>query len=293
MYKNLCPEGLGVSGRDSEVIELALSNGFKGLDLDLQEFAEQDKTAGFAKASRLIVSARLKLGSFHLPVRWQDDSDKTKADLAVLPALLELASQLGCTRAVTTIEPGSDERPFHQNFEYHRRRLHELGELLAAKQMRLGVEFLAPLECRAHHNFQFMQRVDEVLLLLGSIGSPHVGLALNTFHWHLGGGSLDQLRSQKIVTVTLGDVDASLTAAEAKLSDCRLPHEGGAVDNAAILTLLAEMRYDGPVTPTADKSQFEGQSRQQIVKSAAAAFDFVWKSAGLNPAGKLATVSGR
>jgi sugar phosphate isomerase/epimerase len=296
MYKNLCPEGLGVSGRESEVIELALSHGFKGLDLDLQDFAEQVKTAGFAKASRLLVSARLKLGSFRLPVRWQEDSTEAKADLAMLPALLELASQLGCTRAITTIEPGSDERPFHQNFEYHRRRLQELGELLAAKQMRLGVEFLAPLECRAHHAFQFMQRADEVMLLLGSVGSPHVGLALDTFHWHLGSGTIDQLRllgPQKIVTVAIGDADPALSAADAKMSDCRLPYDGGAVDNAAILSALAEMRYDGPVTPKADKSQFEGQSRQQIVKAAAAAFDSAWKSAGLNPAGKMATVGGR
>jgi sugar phosphate isomerase/epimerase len=296
MYKNLCPEGLGVSGRESEVIELALSHGFKGLDLDLPEFAEQVKTAGFAKASRLLVSARLKFGSFRLPVRWQDDSSEGKADLAVLPGLLELAAQLGCTRAVTTIEPGSDERPFHQNFEYHRRQLQEIGELLAAKKMRLGVEVLAPLECRVNHAFQFMQRADEVMLLLSSVGSPHVGLALDTFHWHLGGGTIDQLRTlgvQKIVTVALGDADPALTAADAKMSDCRLPYDGGAVDNGAILSALAELRYDGPVTPRADKSQFEGQSRQQIVKAAAAAFDAVWKSAGLNPPGKLATVGGR
>lgn len=296
MFKNLCPEALGVSGQDSEIIELVLSNGFKGLDLDLPEFTQQVKTQGYAKASRLLVSARLKFGSFRLPVRWEEDSPEYQADLAALPEHLDLAAQLGCTRAVTMIEAGSDNRPFHQNFEFHRRRLAELGEMLAAKNIRLGVGFLAPLVCRAHHAFQFMQRVEEVMLMFGSLGSPNVGLALDTWHWHLGGGTIEQLRSlgpQKIVTVTLGDAEPGLTAAEAKLSDCRLPYEGGAVDNAGILAALAEMRYDGPVTPSADKSQFEGQGRRQIVKAAAAAFDVVWKAAGLNPAGKLATVSGR
>ena len=74
MFKNLSPADLGVSGRESEIIELALSHGFKGLDLGLVEFAEQVATQGFAKASRLIESARLKQGSFPLPVRWQDSS---------------------------------------------------------------------------------------------------------------------------------------------------------------------------------------------------------------------------
>ncbi len=245
MFKNLCPEALGVSGRDSEIIELALSYGFKGLDLDLAEFAEQVKSQGYAKASRLLVSARLKFGSFRLPVRWHEDSPKYQSDLNVLPALLELAVQLGCTRAITTIEPGSDSRPFHENFEFHRRRLTELGDLLAERKISLGVGFLAPLECRANHAFQFMQRVDEVMMLLGSIGSTNVGLALDTCHWYLGGGTIEQWQSlgvEKIITVSIGDIEPSVDAAEAKLADRRLTYDGGAVDNASVLTALADMR---------------------------------------------------
>ena len=67
---------------------------FKGLDLDLADFAEQVKTQGFARASRLIASAKLKIGSFRLPVRWDDDSPDCKADLQRLPALAEIAAQM-------------------------------------------------------------------------------------------------------------------------------------------------------------------------------------------------------
>jgi hypothetical protein len=42
----------------------------------------------------------------------------------------------------------------------------------------------------------------------------------------------------------------------------------------------------------ADRSQFAGRSRDEIVKTAGAAFDQVWKAAGLTRAGRLATVSG-
>ncbi len=296
MFKNLCPAALGVSGGDSETIELALSYGFKGVDLDLAAFTEQVKLHGYDKASRRLVSSRLKFGSFPLPVQWQSDSPQFDDDLKRLPAFLDLAKQLGCHRAHTTIEPGSDTRPFHENFEFHRGRLTQIGEVLAKDDIRLAVGFLAPLECRSNLAFQFMQKTDEVLMLLGTVPVPNVGLALDTWHWHVGGGSLDHLRAlsaEKIVTVTVSDVEPGFTAENVLLSARRLPGDGGMIDNAALLTALAEMRYDGPVTPAADQSRFTGQSRDQIVKAAAAALDVAWKAAGLNSAGRLAAVTGR
>jgi sugar phosphate isomerase/epimerase len=287
---------LGVSGRESEIIELALSHGFKGIDLELVEFAEQARTQGQAKAARLLASSRLKLASFVLPVRWQRNSPDYQADLAALAELAPLARELGCTRAVTTIEPDSDERVYHENFEFHRKRLAEIGGKLAEHGIKLGVGFLAPAACRQDRAYQFMQKADEVLMLLGTVTAKNVGLALDTFHWQLGGGSVEQVRSlgaERIITVALGDVEPARTAADAQPSDRRLPAEEGAVDNVGILAALAELNYDGPVTPTADKSQLGAASRDQTVKAAAAACDAVWKAAGLSPAGKRATVSGR
>jgi sugar phosphate isomerase/epimerase len=294
MFKNLSPADLGVSGRESEIIELALSHGFKGLDLSLIEFAEQVAAQGFARASRLIASARLKQGSFPLPVCWQEDSPDYQADLEQLPALLDAAGQIGCCRAITTIQPGSD-RVYHENFEFHRHRLAELGDLLAGYEIRLGVGFLAPAACRPDRDYPFVRTAEEMLLLLRTISSANVGLALDTWHWHLGGGTVDQIRAltdDKIVDVRLADAEPELTADDAQLSARRLPGECAGVDNAAVLTALAQLGYDGPVTPVADKRQFAGRSRDEIVKTAGAAFDQVWKAAGLNRAGRLATISG-
>lgn len=293
MFKNLSPTDLGVSGRESEIIELALSHGFKGLDLDLNEFAEQVAAQGFDKASRLIKSARLKLGCFALPVRWQDESSAYQADLERLPALADVARQIGCRRATTTIAPGSD-RVYHENFEFHRHRLGELGDRLAECEIQLGVGFLAPAVCRGERAYPFVRTAEEMLLLLRTVGSSNVGLALDTWHWHLGGGTAEQLRAltgDKIVDVRLSDAAEGLTADEAEPSARQLPSDAGAVDNAALLTVLAQLGYDGPVTPVADASQLAGRSRDEIVKTASAAFDQVWKAAGLNQAGRLATIS--
>lgn len=296
MFKNLCPQVLGFSGRESEVIELALSYGFKGLDLDLVDFAEQVKTQGLARASRLIASARLKIGSFAMPIRPGDEAPQYKAALEGLPPLAEIAQSLGCTRATIVIEPASDTRPYHENFELHHRRLAEIAGVLAPYKIRLGVGFLAPIGCRAGYAFQFIQTFDELLLLLRSVGSPNVGLAFDTWHWHVSGGKPDQLRTQaadKLVTVSLADAGGDASPQNAQIESRRLPAEAGAVDLAGVLSTLAELRYDGPVTPAPDKSQFAGMARDQIVKSTAAALDQVWKAAGLNPMGRLAAVPGR
>lgn len=295
MFKNLNPEALGISGRDSEIIELALSNGFKGLDLDLVDFAEQVQSQGMVRAARLITSARLKIGSFPLPVRWSEDSHY-KADLERLPALAEIAEQLGCTRATTVIEPGSDTRPYHQNFEFHCRRLSEIADVLRARRIRLGLAFLAPIRCRASFAYQFIQKFDELLLLLRSISATNMGVALDVWHWHVGGGKIEQLRTlavDKLVTVSLADAAADTSPQNADLESRRLPAESGVIDLAAVLSTLAELRYDGPVTPAPDRSQFSGIARERIVKTVGAALDQAWKAAGLSPAGKLAVVPGR
>jgi sugar phosphate isomerase/epimerase len=297
MFKNFSAEALGISGRPSEIIELALSYGFKGLDLDLVDFAQQVETQGIGKASRLIASARLKIGGVRLPVRWQEDAPEYQADLAHLAKLAPIAQQLGCTRAFTTVEPGHDTRVYHENFEFHRRRLAEMAGTLAPHKIHLGVGFLAPLACRAGRAFQFIQTFDELLLLIRNVGAANVGVALDVWHWHLGGGKIDQLASlpaDKIVAVWLADAPADTTAATAQL-DARLwPSDDGVIDSAAVLKTLAQSRYDGPVTPSPDRSQLAGLSRDAIVKQAGASLDRVWTAAGLaRPAGKSAAVHGR
>lgn len=290
MFKNLNTEALGVSGTPSEVIELAMSYGFKGLDLDIVDFAAQVKAAGMAKARRAYDSARLRFTAFRLPVEWHEDPERFKSDLAELGATLELAKELGCERAITTIEPAGDMRPFHENYEFHRRKLAELAAAIEPYGIRLVVEFLAPAIHKRGRAFQFIQTVDQVLMLLKSVTAKNIGLVLDTWHWHLGGGTLDQIRSlsaDKIIAVYLADCDPDVTAANVTDKSRRLPGETGVIDCAAILSALGEMRYEGPITPYPFKESLVGQSRDKIVKSASTAIDQAWKAAGLNPQGKL------
>ena len=127
MFKNLDARALGVSGHQSELIELTLTYGFQGFDVDIVEIANRAKAKGMPYARRLIDSARSRGGKFRvstfpLPLDWDTDDDLFKPQLEKLPEYARVAQELGCTRAVATLQPAGDKRPYHENFEFHRHR---------------------------------------------------------------------------------------------------------------------------------------------------------------------------
>ena len=295
MFKNLSTAALGVSGRQSEVIELALSFGFKGIDLDLADFQEQVKAKGLPHARRLLDSAKLKIGGARLPLVWDEDDDRYKQELADLPAALALASSLGCTRALTTIAPANDLRPYHENFEFHRRRLSEIADLLAPHKMQLGVDIRIDPRYRQGYAYQFIHSFDALAMLLGMMRSTNVGLAFDAWSWHVSGGTMEQLLklgTARIVTVALADAAAG-GEAEPNEETRILPGESGVIDSPALLVALAEMGYAGPVTPAPHPSRFKGLGREAIVRTSGQALDQVWKAAGLSPQGKLAVATAK
>ncbi len=293
MFKNLSTDGVGVSGRQSEIIELALSFGFKGVDLDLLDFLEQVKIHGLPHARRLLDSARLKIGTFRLPLTWDDSDEAYQAGLRVLPDLLELAAGIGAKRAVTTIAPANDVRPYHENFEFHRRRLTEIGERLAADGMRLGIEFTASANARKNRAFQFIHSFDAVVMLVNMVRAPNVGAVIDPWQIIAAGSHLDEIRklsADRIVAVSLSDAPADVDPTAMGEGDRLLPGETGKIDSAAILTTLAEIGFDGPVSPRAHRNRLAGLRRDQIVKLAGERVDQAWKAANLSPAGKLLPV---
>lgn len=294
MYKNLSTEGIGVSGRQSEIIELALSFGFKGVEIDLRDFQQQVTTHGLAHARRLLDSARLKLGPFRLPLVWDETDEAFQAGTRELPELLKLAADIGATRAVTTISPANDTRPYHENFEFHRRRLAEVGALLAPSGIRLGLEFVACASARKNRAFQFIHTFDAVVMLVNMIRAENVGVVFDPWQIHAGGGNVDDVRKfpgGRIIATYLSDAPADREPAALEETDRLLPGETGRIDSAAMLTMLGELGFDGPVAPRAHRDRLAGMRRDQIVKLAAERVDQAWKAAGLTPAGKLAAAS--
>jgi len=292
MFKNLSAQAVGISGSPNELIESALSFGFRGLDIDILEFCEQVKSRGLPHARRLLDSAKLQVGGFPLPTRWQGDDATFRGDLRELPEWAASAGEAGFRRALTWVEAASDEQPFHQNFETCRKRLAELAKALDAYGIRLGVGFSAAPEARQDRAFEFIHSLEALLMLIGGVPAKNVGVVVDLWDVYVAGGSLDALRKlggERLIAVRVADAPADVAATDCRAAQRLLPGEGGAIDAAAALVALAEMGFDGPVTPVAHPDVLKGLRREAAVKRLGETLDRAWKAAGLTPAGKLAS----
>jgi sugar phosphate isomerase/epimerase len=290
MFKNLSPQGLGISGRQSELIELALTYGFRGLDIDMDHFVKQAQRRSMDHARRFIDSAKAcaggcSIGSWKLTTRWQGDEASYKADLVRLAEIAEIAGKIGATRATAFVEPASDTLAFNQNFETHRARLSQMGDVLKPHGVQLGLDFSPLASRREGKAHEFIHDFAGLLTLIKTINHPQVGLLLDTFNWFVGGGGLDQLRELKvnqIVAVRIADVPATTNKAEATEKQRILPKPDGLVDTDAIGKWLVDLDYEGPVTPFPHPRNFLGKTREAIVQQASEAMENLWVACGLS-----------
>jgi sugar phosphate isomerase/epimerase len=283
MFKNLNPSALGVSGHQSELIELALTYGFAGIDLNIQEFAARARLKGMPYAKRLIQSAGIRIGTFSLPLEWDTDDESFHKELEKLPELAQCAAELGCTRCTALLAPAGDARPYHENFEFHRRRFQEICTTLKPSGVRLAVGFQALESLRQNRAFQFIHDLDALTLLLNMVAAPNLGLLLNIWEVVACGGSLESVRKipvQQIVAVQVADMPPDTPLAELDDKSRLLPgSENPRIDVAGFLAFLREIGYDGPVTAKPSRNVFQSRRRDVIIKQTSEALDKVLKAA--------------
>ena len=276
MYKCLSPSAIGVFARQSDLLEIALTHRFKGLEIDIHEVLRRAQASSVVQACRYLCSAQVRIGGFELPVHWSADEKEFQADLATLGMLLDVCQTLGADRCHTTIRPTSDQLPFHENFQFHVERMQRVAEALAPANMKVALGFQALPAARKDGGFEFIHQVDPLLLLIKSIARDNVGLLLDTWNWWVGGGDLEKLRKlrgQQILSVRLADIPAGTDLTKITEEERLLPGEGGTIDAAAALSALEELGYDGPVLLWPSPTLFKGQKREAIVSRASAMLD--------------------
>lgn len=289
MFRNLNAATLGVSGHQSEVIELALTFGFQGMDIDISEFATRAKLKGADYARRLMQSARLRPGTFELPLDLESDDATFAKRVQRLAEYAQIAGEVGCTRAVALINPANDKRPYHENFESHRQRLAEVCRTLQTGGVRLGLSFQAAEYLRKGRSFQFIHDLDALTLLVNMVGAPNVGLLVDTWELFVGGATIDTIRklpASQIVAVQVANIPAGVAPAELNDGSRLLPGAEGTIDMAAVLLALSEIGYEGPVTPKPSRANFRNLRRDAIVKEAGESLVRIWKAAGLGANGR-------
>jgi sugar phosphate isomerase/epimerase len=287
MFKNLSPSALGVSGHQSEIIELVLTYGFTGVDLNMVEFATRARLKGMAYARRLIDSAKIFVGTFPLPLEWDADDESFQKDLKKLPEYAGCAAELGCTRCTAVLAPAGDGRPYHENFEFHRHRFHDICEVLKPSGVRLAVGFRAAEYQRRNRAFQFIHDLDALTLLLNMVAAPNLGLLLDIWEVVACGASVEAVQKlplSQIVAVEVADMPAGVPLSELDDKSRLLPGgENGRIDVAGFLATLKEMGYNGPITVKPSRSVFQSRRREVIIKQTAESLDKVWRAGGLPP----------
>jgi sugar phosphate isomerase/epimerase len=289
MFRNLSAAALGVSGHQSEIIELALTFGFQGLDVDISEVATRARLKGIDYARRLTQSARLRLGAFELPLDLDADDALFAKRVQRFSEYAQVAAEVGCTRALAAIQPASDTRPYHENFEFHRQRLAEVSRALRGGGVRLGLTFQAAEYLRKGRAFQFIHDLDALTLLVNMVGEANVGLLVDVWDVFVGGGTVDTIRklsAAQIVAVQVANLPVDVAPADLNADARLLPGAEGVIDMPAVLLALAEIGYDGPVTPKPSRGLFRNQRRDAIVKEAGESLMRVWKAAGLGADGR-------
>jgi sugar phosphate isomerase/epimerase len=284
MFKNLNPSALGISGHQSEIIELALTYGFTGVDLNMAEFATRARLKGIAYARRLFDSTKIRIGTFSLPLEWDADDESFQKDLKKLPEYAECAAALGCTRATAVLAPAGDKRPYHENFEFHRHRFQDICAVLKPAKVRLAIGFQAAEYRRRNQAFQFIHDLDALTLLLNMVAAPNLGLLLDIWEVVACGASVDAVRKlplSQLVAVQVAEMPAGVPLAELDEKSRLLPGvENGRIDVAGFLAVLREMGYDGPVTAKPSRAAFQSRRRDVVIKQTSEALDKVLRVGG-------------
>lgn len=282
MFKNLSANGLGVAGRQNEMIELGLTYGFQGINIGIKEMAKRAETFGEEFAKRFLISAPVTVGSFRLPIRITGSDDEFKAALETLKPLLDLAASVEAQRTVFNIEPASATLPYHENFEQQRARIGELADLLAVHQISLGIGIDAIPSSRANREFQFIHEPEPLLMLLKTAGHSNVGLYLDYWNWTLGGGGLDPIREldgSQIVAVDLADLPDDIDRATISDQHRLLPSGEADSPSAQLCAVLKEIGYEGGVSLSVSANQFGGASRDAVVQKISARLDEILAAA--------------
>lgn len=284
MYKNLNAQTLGISGRQSDLIELAMTYGFQGLDIDAVDLQRRASRTDFERASRFLMSSGLRISGFDVPCDLDSDDSAFEQALKDTHAVVTIAGMAKARAAYLRIPSATNRAPFPQYFEWIKSRLDRLASIFAENKVILGLYFSTYAEDRNERQYPFIQDVNGALALLQSCDSKSVGLLIDTFHWTVGKGTWEQLSSLNVPLVAGLNIADLSTVPDIKDSTAALKliaGTHGTVDNVRFAKILAEKGYDGPVTSSPSSLNLGTITRDSIVSRAQDVLDSTLSSAGI------------
>lgn len=287
MIKNFSPKSLGINGRQSELIELALTYGFKGMDVDMHEMLKRNLRSETGDASKYLDAAKkafnIKIGGFNLDVDLDADEDSFTSQVGALHPLADFAKEQEAGCAFIKLPAATNRLPFQEFFEVQTTRLNQVAEVLAARDIKLGVGFSAGKEMGKDKEFPFVRNVEAFVSLVQGLGHG-AGFYLDTWDWVVGDGAMDQLSelsADQIVAVRLCSVPEDVDIAKAESWQRVVPEVKGTLNHTKLVAHLASIGFEGSVSPGATGISYKGQTRESIVQLGQEAIDGIFTAAGL------------
>lgn len=250
MFANLSMGALGLKADLPTAIELAVQHGFGGVDPDLGYLTELGDPAKITEFGASVAERGLRWDIGGLPIDLTAPGPQFAAELAALPAKLQVLGAAGVTAVGTWIRPMHDDLPYRRNWTLHVGRLALVAEILADAGLRLGLEYIGPKTFWSTERFPFIHSLGEALDLIVEVGAPNVGLILDSYHWYTAGeeaSDLAGLSDADIVSVDINDARDDRQRDEQQDLDRRLPGSTGVIDLDGFMAALRDAEYDGPV----------------------------------------------
>jgi sugar phosphate isomerase/epimerase len=248
MYKFLCTDAMGVNMRQNELIEMALTFDFQGIEIDMADMVGRAESMGMPFATQFVNSADVEIATYRLPLDLKVDDEAFQKELKKLDRICELSEAINGRQCYLNIASSHPSLKYHENFEKHRTRISEIADKLQTAGVRVGLQFTA-LPGPAGE-MQFIHKPDELAALVKAINHPNVGLVVDTWHWLLAGADIDTIRLQKperIFEVRLADPPEG--AKPEKVERGKRGEPGTHPDSLAQATLdwLREIEFESPV----------------------------------------------
>jgi len=277
-YKNLGPGHLGVRANQQQALDYAVKYGFESITPSLGEF--ENKSPAEIRAWLGTMKAKgIRYGAAGLPVEFRRDDAAFEAGLAKLPKQASVLRQLGVTRVATWILPGNNNLTYLQNFKQHETRLRGAAKILDDHGIRLGLEFVGPRTSRARNRFPFICTAQGMMELVDAIGTPNMGLLLDSWHWYTSHGTVEELlelSNKDVVHVHVNDAPADIPVDQQRDNRRQLPVTSGVIDMKGFVNALAKIGYDGPVECEPFDQELRQMDDEQAVQKTSAALKRIW-----------------
>ncbi len=248
-YMNLSLGRIGFEGSFQQSVELALRNGFEGVDPDADYFARLSDD-DFKKTLDDLRAKSLKLSAAGLPVEFRKDDATFNEGLKNLPAVAKVLQRAGVWRVNTWIMPMSDDLTYLQNFREHACRLRACAKVLNDYGQHLGLEYVGPRTLWRSGRHSFLHTLSEMKELLVAIGTNNLGVQLDSYHWYNAEETEEDLltlRSHDVITVDLNDAPAGVPRDKLEDGSRELPAVTGVIPVKHFLSALLKIGYEGPI----------------------------------------------